>query len=54
MPLSVASHEREGVDDGEKLPDIVCGSLHRAEMEHAASCGEVDALIFHHARIAEA
>lgn len=43
----------EAVDDGQELADIV-GALFGAVVEDTGSRGDVDALVFHHARVAAA
>ena len=44
-------HQGEGVDDGEKLADVV-GAVDRTIMENLGTGLKVDALVFHRTRIA--
>lgn len=41
----------KGMDDGEKLPDVV-GAVDRTIVEHTIACLQVDGLIFHRPRVA--
>ena len=50
---SALLHQRKGVDNGEKLSDVVC-AMDRAEMEHLFARGQVYATVFHRAGIAAA
>ena len=52
LPLDASLlHERQGVDNGEKLSDIVC-PVDRTIVEHLLARLQVDAPILHRARIA--
>ena len=44
-------HQGEGVDDGEKLADVV-GAVDRTIVENLSAGLKVDALVFHRTRIA--
>ena len=41
----------KGMDDGEKLPDVV-GAVDRTIVEHTIACLQVDGLVFHRPRVA--
>ena len=51
VPFVAARHLGQGVDDGEKLADVVGAVLEGADLEEFASCGEFDAAVFHYAGI---
>ena len=50
---SFSLHERQGMDDGEELSDVV-GAVNRTEMEDLSASSQVDSAIFHTAWVAGA